>query len=180
MNVTNLNYYYLVASLPTLNLNDSKGVDSTYFLHYCAEHISRKDLEVLKKSRISNFSVERSKTVFQQWQRWECEIRNQLVLLRCQQLGRDPESYLRNGNATIIISNPVRFAFEASTPIKSENILQQARWKFLDELEDPHSFDLNYLIIYYLRIQLIERNLKFTVEAGKRVLEKMGVLEESR
>ncbi len=51
--------------------------------------------------------------------------------------------------------------------MKAEEYLNRERWIFLEELEVGHFFDLEKLIVYSIRLQLLERKKFFSMEKGK-------------
>ena len=171
------NYYYLVASLPVLKLDGNVRMTSEFFLELCTEHVRIHDYEIIKHAIIDDFSNVLPNTVFEKWQAWERDIRNQLVLLRPQRLELDSALFLRGNKDSIIISPDVRKIFEAPSPIAAENLLYNLRWCFLNELEIGHYFDCNTLILYYLKIQLIEKRQRLTQENGERQLQELELME---
>ena len=176
ISMVTFNYYYLVPSLPTLSLNNSRGMSCVTFLQRCAQSLRQMDLEILGQSIIDNFAPQTPFTVFRKWQEWETDLRNQLIVLRCQKLGVDPNRFTRSGNDSIRISNSVREAFTASNPLETENSLHKIRWRFLDDVEKSDRFNLNFLIIYHVKLQLLERRKKHSLVRGIKILEEMGAL----
>ena len=172
----NFDYYYLVPSLPTLKPDDSENMSGDVFLQTCSQFLNAVELESLRQSTIDNFASQTPNTVFSQWQQWETDLRNQLIVLRCQKLGLDPERFTRSGEAYVRISQPVKEAFAARNPLETENSLHKLRWAYLNDMERSYLFDLNYLIIYYVKLQLIERRKKHRLDRGMKILEEMGVL----
>ncbi|OQX85433.1 MAG: hypothetical protein B6D55_07450 [Candidatus Omnitrophica bacterium 4484_70.2] len=53
------------------------------------------------------------------------------------------------------------------TPLEIEKYLLQLRWRFIEEKEVGHYFDLSFLILYFLKIQILERLFTFNKEKGK-------------
>ena len=60
--------------------------------------------------------------------------------------------------------------FKRLPPYRIEIDLLQVRWDFLTRDEVGHYFDLALLIIYALKLKLLERIHKFDEEKGKQVL----------
>jgi hypothetical protein len=88
--------------------------------------------------------------------RFEYEFRNDLALWRrARAEGEEykPESFpptlLRDGN-----------------PLEIEKRLLKHRWDFLDHLEQDHHFDFSFLIIYYLKLQILDKLALFDRERG--------------
>ena len=59
-----------------------------------------------------------------------------------------------------------REAAAQESPLAAEELLNRARWSFLDDLEVGCFFTIEKLIIYYLRLQILERKSLFNKEAG--------------
>jgi len=56
-------------------------------------------------------------------------------------------------------------------PLEIEKKLLHARWKFLEEKESEHYFDLEFLVIYFLKLQLLERMFTFDKEKGTQMFD---------
>jgi len=54
---------------------------------------------------------------------------------------------------------------------EAEKSLDEARWKFLDELSFGHYFDLDILIVYVLKLLLLERWGKINTADKTKILE---------
>ena len=52
------------------------------------------------------------------------------------------------------------------TPLDAERRLLRWKWDFLDETEHEHHFDLEFLIIYFLKLQILHRLVSFDAELG--------------
>ena len=55
--------------------------------------------------------------------------------------------------------------------LQAGEALFKLHWQFLDSLVPTSFFDLDYLTVYYLKLQLLERQQSFSCEAGHEVLE---------
>ena len=70
----------------------------------------------------------------------------------------DPLKFLRLPDKPQIEINHVALAAYRNTSIlEAEKILDQARWDFLDSLGLGHYFDFDYLLIYGLKLKMLER-----------------------
>ena len=52
-------------------------------------------------------------------------------------------------------------------PLDVEKKLLQLRWHFIDELEFGHYSDVDFFILYYLKLQILQRLWQFDKERGK-------------
>ena len=65
------------------------------------------------------------------------------------------------------IAEGSREAFQHESPLSGEDQLNRIRWQYLDDLVVGHFFDLDRIIIYYLRLQLLARRRLFTRKNGE-------------
>jgi hypothetical protein len=150
-------YVYLISSLPMLHFGGAPPFSFETFLDKCDELIPQKDLEVLRALRPEDLSQQKSQTI-QKFMEFETLLRNELVCLRAARKKVAPEKYLRpDGYAGISIYHIAQAAQRNPAPQDAEEILDQARWDFLDELSFGHYFDQDFLIIYALKLLILER-----------------------
>jgi len=64
-------------------------------------------------------------------------------------------------------------------PLEAESLLNRARWQFLEQLEVGHYFDVERLVVYSLKLQLLERIALYDREKGRERFEEIfGKLNE--
>lgn len=159
-------YYFAVASLPMLFYGTDTGPDRDEFLQICLENCSGKDFRIIESAGLE--PVARDNHLLRRWSSWETSLRNELVTLRAKDLQKDPSRYLRDESSFFTdISDIAREAYNQESPLQAEEVLNQARWNRLEELETGHHFDLEKLIVYHLKLQLNERKALFTKKAGE-------------
>lgn len=164
-------YYFTVASLPQLTYDMSDPPDINTFLEKCNMRLKERDYRYVKNSCLFDFDTSGKDIhpIYSKWLEWEMSLRNLLVRERASELKIDPAKYLRRANSTAQLHEIVRGAAHAENPLAGEAVLNKARWLFLDELEaGRHFFDVEKIIIYYLRLQLIQRKVRFTTDRGKK------------
>ena len=160
-------YYYTVASLPLLAYDMDRPLSISNFLEICQQQLSQRDNQVLKcASLIELESTKSTYRVLQNWFIWEKSLRNELVKLRAQRRGEELEKYLVESPEILGLQEIARNAFTQDSPLTAEEILNRARWEYFDELEIGHYFDIEKLIVYYLRLRLLERKALFNREKG--------------
>jgi hypothetical protein len=85
-------------------------------------------------------------------------LRDELVKLRAARLHADPGQYLRRGTfAEPPIAHLAVSAQRNPSLIESEKMLDQGRFKALEELGVGHYFDGDALILYALKLLILER-----------------------
>lgn len=172
-------YYYTVASLPMLAFEAERFPHIDEFLDLCNRTMSDRDFEILRRALLLPTPDETShNALLQKWYELEVGLRNELVRQRAAQLNRDEQRYLRRsagGNdyrGGLGIADVARDAISQETPLKSEMVLIRHRWTVLEELEAAHHFDLEALIVYYLKLQLLWRKQTINREDGTNVFER--------
>jgi hypothetical protein len=95
--------------------------------------------------------------VWQSFQKFEYQLRSDVSAWRSSGENEGevrpsgfPVSVLREGN-----------------PLETEKRLLKIRWDLLDEAEKSHHFDLGFLVIYYLKLQILQMLSRFDKEKGK-------------
>ena len=162
-------FYYLVPSLPDLRFGERAPMTGGEFLHRCRGVVPDEALRVLEAA-CADPGIEDSPPsheVLVRWKGREVALRNALARGRARRLGLDPARHVRGDAAEAEASHVAREAFDAASPRMAEEILDRARWRWLEELEAGHYFDLGRLVIYLLKVRLLERRAAFSKEAGR-------------
>ena len=166
-----LNCYYLFPTLPTLKAFDTRGMTLDKFLDRCTTQLSDDDANLLKNVTLDNYSAFPPNPTFKKWQHFEIELRNQLTILRARKLGLNPDQFLRSNKKHLHFSPKVQELFDQQSPVKTEKMLFELRWSYLNRMDSAFYFSLDNLIIYYLKLQLLEQWSRFNREQGKEVLD---------
>ncbi len=94
----------------------------------------------------------------QKWIGFDTVLRNELVKIRAAKKHVVPAAYLRPADSCSPVSIPAGMA--ATLPasvLDAEKVLDETRWKALDELATGHYFDLAVLITYAYKLLILER-----------------------
>jgi hypothetical protein len=141
------------------------------FLDYTARHLSGKDFFALNNSSLTP-SEERKTTqkALETWKHFEISLRNELVNIRAKKLGKDGHAYFRGEYVPDpFIAAMVAEAAGEETPLEVEKRIDTARWEKLEEIEKQHFFDLHFLIIYFLKIQILNKWDNIKAEKGRKI-----------
>ena len=162
-------YYYTVAALPMLFYDTPPGAMSTgAFIDFCSDWLSMEDFSQLKSASLSiDEPMKKGNPVILEWISWECTLRNELVKLRAPKKGEEAFRHMQECDTRLGIEELAREAFVEESPLLAEDILNRGRWRFLEELETGHHFDIERLIVYFLKLQLLERKHQFDKQKGK-------------
>jgi len=159
-------YYYLVGSLPYLKLGEQPLLNSDSFFDMCENFVSPKELEKLKSLSLvpsdnPGYEVETA------WNEFETDLRNWSVRIRSQRLQRDGDNFLRpEGTLSGSMELHVTEALDQKTPLEAERRLDDLRWQQLENLEVGHQFDFQMLLIYRLKLAILEKWGRHDSEQG--------------
>ena len=163
-------YYYAVTSLPQLLYESEHYSPVDEFLDLCRENRSAGDLRaVLEAERLARSDSwdthGKGAAILEGWNRWNRSLRADLAVLRSQALGREPEQ-LPEVERLIGTEEIARETFSQESPLTAEETIERRRWALLDEMEVGHYFDLQKLIVYMLRLTILERKAQFSTDSG--------------
>lgn len=160
-------YYFTASSLPLLSIDTKPGITTEAFLSTCELHLSKRDYSILVNTSIQIPENEDalSGVALQCWS-WEKSLRNELVKLRANNLNLSADSFLKEGDVEFGTHRIATEAVKIESPLEAENYLNAARLAFLDSLSVGHYFDLTFLVIYYLKLQILDRMSLFDEEKG--------------
>ncbi|MBU0548723.1 MAG: DUF2764 domain-containing protein [Candidatus Omnitrophica bacterium] len=161
-------YYYLISSLPLLKFYERPAISKEDFLAESKKWLSAGDFVVLSALNVNHFIADKKDTpLLKQWKDFEYSIRSQLSLFRTAR-GKNQEYKMQKDINEIIQAG--------NNPLEIEQALLFFRWGFLEEQEIEHFFDLDFLIIYCLKLQILERLFTFDNEKGKQRFEELSTV----
>lgn len=160
----NREYYYLVASLPYLRFGHAPGISKDEFLSECKKWLDREDITDVASADVSDLKVRSGERfVVSEWKCFDLAMREELARIRLS------AKEGTRGKVPLLLKE----IFEERTPLLAEGNIQKKRWDFLEELESGFHFDVNVLIIYCLKIQILERLSGFDKEKGRETFENL-------
>jgi len=154
------NYYYLVASLPSLDFKDSPRVGKDVFLRECGKWLSPRDMETIRAAKISySEKNENDAKIISTWKMFDEELRE---MLSAERFGRKRGEQHQSARA-------LSEALREGTPLEKEIKYEKIRWDFLEEQGKQHFFNIDRLVIYFLKLQILERLSNFNKDEGEKV-----------
>ncbi len=157
-------HYYLVAQLPMLFFDREPGIDRARFLAEAEKWLSPAEFALLTRvDAARTAAAAQDPPSLRRYQEFERHLRQELALWRAT---RGTEQEHRPAGI------PLAWLREG-TPLDVEVRLLRWRWDFLEEEERDHHFDLELVILYYLKLQLLERLRRFDAEAGLQVFRQL-------
>ncbi|MBN2120263.1 MAG: DUF2764 family protein [Candidatus Omnitrophica bacterium] len=157
-------YYYLASQLPFLRFADRTHLDSKSFLKEAEKWLCVGDFSILSGVNLNDFSLKpQDPTVLKAYKEFELGLRESFSLWRKSR---------KEGSEERVSAFPLSLVKEG-TPLEAETRLLHWRWKFIEEKEEGHYFDLTFLIIYLLKLQILERLFTFDKEKGRKKFEEL-------
>jgi hypothetical protein len=153
-------YPYLVASLPMLQFLMKPPFSSERFLELCCPLIPANDCQVLQTlPQPENYGENGTPLpVIRRWIEFNVALRNELVRVRAAKRHLEPGPFLRQGGRGDTVFAPGGTGtYMTASLLDGEKALDETRWKELDALATGHYFDLEFLIIYAWKLQILER-----------------------
>jgi hypothetical protein len=153
-------YTYLISSLPMLSFVSRPPFSLEDFFTKCKGLIPGTDIELLRNAcyKEASFLNAAATGILGKWANFEIALRNELArgrarrkkvdVLKFIHLPDDPEAH---------ISHVAMIAYRSGSILEAEKILDQARWGFLESLSLRHYFDFDFLLIYLLKLKILER-----------------------
>ncbi|MCI0495108.1 DUF2764 family protein [candidate division KSB1 bacterium] len=157
-------YYYLIAELPTLFFGKEPGISVEKFLEEAQNWLDTRDYKILKQVDINDVTTgAKIAAVYDQFNAYESGIRADIGLWR---EARKREQEYKPANFPVAM-------LKEGNPLEIELRLMEMRWQFIDDIERAHHFDLGFLILYYLKLQILQRYFTFNKEQGLKKLQKL-------
>lgn len=160
-------YYYTIAALPAVTLEEPPFFDEERFLDHCRAFLHPRDLAYLHDARISpaeegesSVSEGAASGVLAAWNLFRSSVYAYGAVARAQSLEWEftPPAI----DADPVLAERIRLILAEDTPLKSESSLLRTMWSFLEEIGIGHFFDREAIVIYYLKLQLALRYQRIT------------------
>jgi len=166
------NYYYTVCSLPQLLFEPSSSPLSwSEFLRLCGIEVPARRMEVLHSLGLLPSEQLRGRhPVLDSWVSWEGGLRNALSRIRARRSELPEDEFSRAAYPMNFPTEEAEAVMNASTPLEAEMHLERVRWDRLDALDLAEDFSLGRLIVYGLKLRLLERRGRFDRKTGESVL----------
>lgn len=157
-------YYFLVASLPLLELNAPAPFPTAEFDGILQENLDERAQRILFACR-GNGQYPDNHPVYRQMALFEEYLRNRIARKRADRAGihfesADPEEYFSE------VDFGLAQASGCADPLERERLVDKLRWERLEELSIGHDFDLDALIIYRCKLFIVNKYAGFRTETG--------------
>ena len=158
-------YHYLAASLPYLFFKGAVPVSVNSFLEECGKWLSKKELSIIVSANLNNSEIYKdSPQAVNEWKEFNNYLSEELALARKE---KDYSSLSINSKKI----------FESANPLEMEKEYEKLRWDFIDQLEPCYYADINWLVLYKYKLQILERLRRFNKEQGHKIFNKLCEVE---
>ncbi|MGI9257136.1 MAG: hypothetical protein ACR2PY_09405 [Salinispira sp.] len=171
-------YYYILASLPHLEFESDYIPDPADFLDLCRLFLSESDMRIVESATLHPHAEAPAETapetaavpLLEKFRHWEIGLRNELAKQRSQILNREAAIRLNDdgSDCTAVsgLADSVKLIMQSATPLEADIGLDRLRWQYLNELGSGHYFNVQQLIVYYLRLRIRIRRDRLTADSG--------------
>lgn len=161
-----MNYWYLVASLPSLVLGAEPPLSPAAFRVLCGEHLRGGDVQELDAVLAADTAG--ASTFGRAWREFTLRLQAECAVLRAARLGVDPTPWRTDTSVPdAALLAAVRDAMQQADPRGREWQLDALRWRTLEDLVRPTPFGLPAVLAYGLRLQLAARWASRTEAEGQ-------------
>ncbi|GAB4372658.1 MAG: hypothetical protein Kow009_08680 [Spirochaetales bacterium] len=158
-------YYYTIAALPHLAFDEPPPLSLEEFRSLCKDTLTEKDWKILDQASL--FGEEPAgNELLSRWHRWEQSFRSDLARLRASKLGMESDSIPRMIPDSGRVAEAARAAMMEPSPAAAEQLILKVYWEVLEDLEVNHFFDLDKLLVYYLKLQILHLRAQRNREEG--------------
>ena len=141
-------YFYVVSQLPMLFWDREPSTSSEAFLAEAEKWLSPSDFAILRDAGIKETrAAQNLPPLLGEYRNFERTFRTELAQWRkAHYEGQDykPQTF------------PVAMIKDVN-PLEAERAILKRRWDLVDDLELGHHFDLEFLIAFYLKLQILEK-----------------------
>jgi hypothetical protein len=168
-------YYYFIATLPFPLFGQKPGIAFPQFMEQAKIHLLPADFAELESFLEPDPAVALTKTTNPSARRFlsfDVSLRNRLAELRAARLKSDAEKYLRTGFFDAAAARVARAAYEDGNPQKAEETILRARFEAACDLEVGHSFDLDAVLLYSMKLKIAEERSNVDQSRGRESFER--------
>ncbi|MDP8258394.1 MAG: DUF2764 family protein [Candidatus Aadella gelida] len=156
-------YYYLKASLPYIEFGKEPPITAEEFISECSKWLDGKALQILINTRLNNYEFGKDETlVSKEWKEFDTDLRKEIAPARVKGQGSGERLTAR-----------VKRILAQENPLEAEKESERIRWEYLEDKEILCEFDLNDLIIYFLKLQIAARLHSFNKDEGEGLFYKL-------
>lgn len=156
---------YLISSLPALDFDSPPPMSHEAFLQACSDWLNAKECSAVE-SLLNNVPSEHP--FVSAWMDKETILRNALVQVRARAAGVDASLHTRYAHGCDKkIESDVEDAVQHHDPLQKERSIDKIRWETAEEIQGPDPLHINAIFAYAVKLTIVTRWSKRTLESGK-------------
>lgn len=166
-------YYYLIAGLPMLEFGMKMPFSYKDFVLRCQGELCSRDMDVIRRATIAPCEqIDDALGILREWKNFDLALRNEIAKTRAIKKRKDSVQYIR-GESYLdpYIAAFIHWAVGQDSPLEAERALDRLRWDKLEESGKSHYFDIDFIVIYALKLQILERWERINSEGGMEILQ---------
>jgi hypothetical protein len=150
-------YFYLIASLPSLKRDEAAPLSEEAFLALCADWVedARRDfLNKLALRPVEGLAIPADSAIAD-YLSWEGAVRQRIAKLRAVKLNRQDFTAADADKNFVDAEHVAQECYAAPNPLERERVLDAARWRKIEDLEASKLyFEFDRLCLYKLKLLL--------------------------
>ena len=158
-------YYYLISSLPMIKVGEPLPFSYEEFLAICKSEMSSSDYKELEKATFTSDDSAKS-SLMKMWQQYLDKVGLILKDERAKNLKWNDAKILTEMSSDPVLKDRIHRAVTVMNPLEGEKEILNIYFDFLTSNSSLDPFSIENLMIYALKIQIIERMNAFSKEKG--------------
>jgi len=154
-------YIYFAAEMPSLKWGSEQLISEENFLEEAEKWMTSTDYVSLSTTLANRYEIQNTSGMYNDFLLFENEVRTELVEYR---------RAVKEGYEYKFLHLPSQLVKDGN-PLDIELKLMKYRWDWLEEREFGHYSDYDFFVLYYLKLQLLQRVAGFKQELGEEAFE---------
>ncbi|MEA3391985.1 MAG: DUF2764 family protein [Candidatus Marinimicrobia bacterium] len=156
-------YIYFAAEMPGLKWGSEQLISEENFLEEAEKWMTPADYASLSETFVNRYEAQNKSGLYNDFLLFENEVRTELAEYR---------RAAKEGYEYKFLHLPMQLIKDGN-PLDIELKLMKYRWDWLEEREFGHYSDSDFFVLYYLKLQLLQRVASFKKELGEEAFEKL-------
>jgi len=156
-------YIYFAAEMPGLKWGSEQLISEENFLEEAEKWMTPADYASLSETFVNRYETQNKSSMYNDFLLFENEVRTELAEYR---------RAAKEGYEYKFLHLPMQLIKDGN-PLDIELKLMKYRWDWLEEREFGHYSDSDFFVLYYLKLQLLQRVASFKKELGEEAFEKL-------
>ncbi len=156
-------YIYFAAEMPGLKWDSEQLISKENFLEEAEKWMTSADYASLSETLVNRYDAQNKSRMYNDFLLFENEVRTELAEYR---------RAAKEGYEYKFLHLPAQLIKDGN-PLDIELKLMKYRWDWLEEREFGHYSDSDFFVLYYLKLQLLQRVASFKKELGEEAFEKL-------